>query len=101
MIRRIAAAAVLFCTILPVQAGRQSHENGENAQPRGVQANVASAKDVRSDLDKMRTLLAQMQRNVAFVSVGDTPLKHQFELEIEMWQLLLDDMEKKPPAESR
>jgi hypothetical protein len=43
----------------------------------------------------MHSLLGQMQRNVAFVSIGDTPLKHQFELEIEMWQLLLRDMEKK------
>jgi hypothetical protein len=43
----------------------------------------------------MQVLLGQMQRNVAFVSTGDTPLKHQFELEIEMWQLLLRDMEKK------
>jgi hypothetical protein len=43
----------------------------------------------------MNALLGQMQKNAAFVSAGDTPLKHQFELEIEMWQLLLRDMEKK------
>lgn len=43
----------------------------------------------------MQVLLGQMQRNVAFVSAGDTPLKHQFELEIEMWQILIQDMRKK------
>jgi hypothetical protein len=51
--------------------------------------------DLRTDVEKMRTLLGQMQRNVAFVSAGDTPLKHQLQLEIEMWELLLRDMEKK------
>jgi hypothetical protein len=42
-----------------------------------------------------------MQRNVAFVSSGDTPLKHQLQLEIEMWQLLLNDIEKKTKEESQ
>jgi hypothetical protein len=36
-----------------------------------------------------------MQRNVAFVSAGDTPMKHQFQLEIELWRLLLRDMDRK------
>lgn len=58
-------------------------------------------KDVKSDLEKMRILLGQMQRNAAFVSPGDSPLKHQFELEIEMWQLLLQDMEKKTLTEPK
>jgi hypothetical protein len=49
----------------------------------------------------MRNLLALMQRNVAFVSSGDTPLKHQLELEIEMWQLLIKEMEKKSGQDSK
>jgi hypothetical protein len=48
----------------------------------------------------MQILLGQMQRNVAFVSAGDTPLKHQLQLEIEMWQILLRDMEKKAGNEA-
>jgi hypothetical protein len=53
---------------------------------------------LKTDLERMRILVGQMQRNVAFVTAGDTPLKHQFELEIEMWQLLIRDMEKKMNA---
>jgi hypothetical protein len=51
--------------------------------------------DLSSDLEKMRVLIEQMQRNVAFVSAGDTPMKHQFQLEIELWRLLLRDMDRK------
>ena len=50
---------------------------------------------MRSDLQKMRVLLNQMQTNLAFVQNTTTPLKHQFELEIDMWQLLLDQMERR------
>jgi len=71
----------------------------QNAKP-GVTAQPAAgigqqSVDLRSDLEKMRVLIEQMQRNVAFVSAGDTPMKHQFQLEIEMWQLLLRDMDRK------
>ena len=59
-----------------------------------------SAQPLRSDIEKMQILLGQMQRNVAFVSAGDTPLKHQLQLEIEMWQILLRDMEKKAGNEA-
>jgi hypothetical protein len=58
-------------------------------------ATIKQPVDLRTDLEKMRVLIEQMQRNVAFVSAGDTPLKHQFQLEIEMWQLLLRDMDRK------
>jgi hypothetical protein len=55
-------------------------------------------RDISSDIERMHVLLSQMQKNAAFVSAGETPLKHEFELEIEMWQILLADMEKKANA---
>lgn len=55
---------------------------------------AAQGTALKTDLERMQVLLEQMQRNVAFVSPGDTPLKHQFQLEIEMWQLLIRDMQK-------
>jgi hypothetical protein len=100
ILKRVAVAALLFCTICPVEFPQDDKETG-NARQREVQANAATAREMRSDLEKMRTLLGQMQRNVAFVSAGDTPLKHQFQLEIEMWQLLLRDMEKRANAETQ
>ena len=50
---------------------------------------------LRTDLAHMRTLLNQMRTNLAFVQTSDTPLKHQFDLNNEMWQALLKDMERR------
>jgi hypothetical protein len=88
---------VLFCATAlgyAAQPRQQNPVDGSQAETRSDQTS-AGRTDLRTDLDKMHSLLGQMQRNVAFVSIGDTPLKHQFELEIEMWQLLLRDMKKK------
>jgi hypothetical protein len=88
---------VLFCTTnlaYTAQPRQQDPVDGSRAETRSDQTNAVRT-DLRTDLEKMHVLLGQMQRNVAFVSIGDTPLKHQFELEIEMWQLLLRDMERK------
>ena len=63
------------------------------------QSPKTNSSDPRPNLAKMRVLLGQMQRNVAFVSAGDTPLKHQLELEIEMWQNLIAEMEQQPNAQ--
>lgn len=50
--------------------------------------------DMRSDLQRMRALLSQMRSNLAFVQNTQSPLKHQFELECDMWQILISDLER-------
>jgi hypothetical protein len=42
-----------------------------------------------------------MQTNLAFVDTSQSPLKHQFELDIEMWKVLISDMERRAQAKSR
>jgi len=88
--------AILFCAIatLPAQDVQNTSKVASSDAREAQHANT-DPNNVTADLSKMQVLLGQMQRNVAFVSAGDTPLKHQFQLEIEMWQLLLRDMEKK------
>ena len=56
---------------------------------------------LRADLARARTLVGQMERNVAFVDSGLTPLKHQFQLEIEMWNILINDMQRRLNAAGR
>lgn len=56
--------------------------------------------DMHADLERMRSLLAQMRNNLAFVQTTQTPLKHQFELECDMWQILISDMERRLNAPS-
>ncbi|MBA3915556.1 MAG: hypothetical protein H0X25_17210 [Acidobacteriales bacterium] len=49
---------------------------------------------LQADVSRMRSLILQMQNNLAFVGSTTTPLRHQFELEISLWQLELDQMER-------
>jgi hypothetical protein len=66
------------------------------AAPTGVRAlDQEDAQALKSDLNRMRSLLQQMETNIAFVQNTQTPLKHQFELEIDMWRLQIDDMDRR------
>jgi len=59
------------------------------------QLSEAEHLELEKDLEKMRTLIGQMQYNLAAAATGETPLKRQFQLDIEMWQLLLQRMERR------
>jgi hypothetical protein len=50
---------------------------------------------MQADSKKMHVILNQMQTNLAFVTNTNDPLKHQFELEVEMWQMLLSQMDRR------
>ncbi len=50
---------------------------------------------LRSDLQRMQLIVNQMQNNLAFVTSTTTPLKHQFELDVEAWQVLLGQMQRR------
>jgi hypothetical protein len=68
--------------------------------PKAVQQREAGmsreqVRELQGDLERMRSIVEQMQTNMAFVSSGQTPMKHQFELEIQMWQLVIEQMDKK------
>jgi hypothetical protein len=65
------------------------------AQAQHATTNDADVEAMRADLAHMRVLVGQMQRNLGFVDSGLTPLKHQFELEIEMWNTLINDMQRR------
>jgi hypothetical protein len=76
------------------------------AAPAPAAADQQEAAALRADLAHMRVLLNQMRTNLAFVQNTDTPLKHQFTLNNEMWDSLLSDMERRlqrlehPPAKA-
>jgi hypothetical protein len=55
----------------------------------------------RQDLQRMRAILNQMRTNLGFVGSTTTPLNHQFQLEIDMWQALLDQMERRNDGKDR
>ena len=98
MTKRLACVCIILLSATSL-ASAQSTEQKNPKPPLTAQPPTPIRQqqpvDLKTDLDKMQVLIEQMQRNVAFVSAGDTPLKHQFQLEIEMWQLLLKDMDRK------
>ena len=96
----VTTIAILFCASVMLRAqDTQNTSQAAAAHAENAQSITRNTDDVKADLAKMHVLLGQMQRNVAFVSSGDSPLKHQFELEIEMWQLLLRDIDRKIGAQ--
>ncbi len=67
----------------------------KEVQQRDTGMSRSQVRELQGDLERMRSIIEQMQTNLAFVSSPQTPLKHQFELEIQMWQLVIEQMDKK------
>jgi hypothetical protein len=107
---------LLFCFIIPVSAIQQTPNSSmqaagsqaaaastaENAQIRQLANNRANdAQALRDDIRKMRALVGQMETNLAFVDTTQSPLKHQFQLDIDMWNILINQMERRSYSNSR
>jgi len=67
------------------------------AQPTQAAAPLsqADANALREDLKRMHALVQQMESNLAFVDTTQSPLKHQFQLEIDMWKAVIGQMERR------
>jgi hypothetical protein len=48
---------------------------------------------LRQDVSRLKVLVNQMRSNLAFVQSSQSPLKHQFELESDAWQVIVEQME--------
>lgn len=83
-------------------AAQQSHKEAAQARESQQQTSRMAPDDVeslRQDLNRMKAIVHQMETNLAFVDNTQSPLKHQFQLEIDMWNTLIAEMERKlPPA---
>jgi len=64
-------------------------------------ASDAELQATKADIARMRVVLNQMRTNLAFVTTTANPLKHQFELDIEMWQAVIDQMQRRVDAAER
>jgi TolA-binding protein len=82
------------------QAGAASAaENAQIRQLANSRGNDAQA--LRNDIRKMRALVGQMETNLAFVDTTQSPLKHQFQLDIDMWNIVINQMERRSYSNSR
>ena len=73
-------------------ASQNSPQTTKQAQVNADQEDIPAMK---ADLAKMRVLVTQMQNNLGLTTNTTTPLYHQFELEINMWQILIAQMERR------
>lgn len=103
---------VLLVFIIPVSIGAVQQTPNGSSQAASSQANMANdaekaqlkqlaadnARSMQDDIKRMRAILQQMQSNLAFVDNTQSPLKHQFQLEIDMWNVLINDMERRSQA---
>jgi hypothetical protein len=107
MSRSAVILLLLLCAVLlgaiqqPVpgssQAGSSQADMANRAESAQLHRFSSSdeAKALQADIKRMRTLVQQMQQNLAFVDTTQSPLKHQFELEINAWNTIIDQMERR------
>ena len=60
--------------------------------------NQQDLRALRDDVQRMKALVQQMQSNLTFVDTTQSPLKHQFQLEIDMWRTVIGHMERRLAA---
>jgi hypothetical protein len=99
---RLCATLALLCFAIPLAHSQHASKPPEPAAQEQSERKGVSAEDpqaLRQDLQRMKALVQQMQTNLAFVTNTQGPLKHQFELEIEMWQVEISSMERRLGAE--
>ena len=97
--------AVFAALLLSVSTFRASGQTAQEPQSRATSESSQPARGAegpqrKDDLQKMRVILNQMRTNLAFVGNTTTPLAHQFQLEIDMWQALLDQMERRQSTQA-
>ncbi|HWH57856.1 MAG TPA: hypothetical protein VN682_09510 [Terriglobales bacterium] len=93
---RIAAIPLVLTCALAAQQQKSGPHPAENTQT----AAAPQTKDLAANLARMRALVQRMQSNLPAVASGQSPLEHEFQLEIEMWQLLIDQMDQQLKAGS-
>jgi|SRR4051812_41809993 hypothetical protein len=89
------SAALLLCLSLSAAQDQTPNPHGNTEAAQNRASGVTQDAATREDLNKMKALVQQMQTNLAFVTSTQGPLKHQFELEIEMWQLEIARLERR------
>ena len=82
-----------------VAQGSQEKPAAEKTQVQTRNASSSLSDDeiaaMREDIARMRAIVAQMESNLAFVDTTQSPLKHQFQMEIDMWNTVINGMERR------
>jgi hypothetical protein len=74
---------------------QKSPDTQAQSSARVPQPDSSDIGQLQRDVQQLRVLVIQMRNNLAFVQTSQTPLKHQFELEADAWQILIDQMDRR------
>ena len=85
---------VIICMVAMMAVAQAPTEKHES-RPAVASVDQQELQALTNDIARMRSLVQQMEMNLAFVQTTQTPLKHQFELEIDTWRVVLDGMERR------
>ena len=97
MQRRKAMSLSAFLLASPLLAQTSTQTQTDKA---ASQTPAPDKSDASQELERMRSLIMQMQNNLASLPSGYSATKHQFELEIDMWRILLHHIERGQAAHS-
>jgi len=97
--RFTAIISCVLCLSFWVADAQQGPAKAATGQPSETtiapQTTQGDLEALRSDLQRMKVLVQQMESNLAFVDTTQSPLKHQFQLEIDMWKTVIQQMERR------
>jgi hypothetical protein len=86
---------VLILCIVSLTAVAQVPTDKREGRPPVSSVDQQELQALTNDIARMQSLVHQMENNLAFVQTTTTPLKHQFELELEAWRVVLNGMERR------
>ncbi len=95
------SAVAVFLLIVSANAQSAETARSHNATQAAVhetppaQPESGDVEQMRADLERLKVLLNRMRTNLAFVQTTQTPLKHQFELETDAWQVIVEQMDRR------
>jgi hypothetical protein len=97
----LVVAFLVAAFAMPTGVAQAKPKEQTRAEAAPAASDAAELQATKADIARMRVVLNQMRTNLAFVTTTANPLKHQFELEIDMWQALLDQMQRRVDAAER
>jgi hypothetical protein len=90
---------VLCCIALLGMARQNFVAQAEARHPERIfqeapEMSATQVQSLRDEVNKMHVLVEQMETNLSLVDTTQSPLKHQFQLEIDMWKLTIQRMDR-------
>jgi hypothetical protein len=87
-------AALILLLVLCSQAHGQA-ENGAKANASVPTSESIQLADMKNDLANMQSLLNQMQAVFPLVGNPTSPANHELQLNIDMWRILVNQMQRR------